>query len=139
MAKTYYLDTCIWRDFFEDRFGLEGKPLGRYASCLFIKIMKENIIVLFSDLIVKELSVDYDMDKINEMFNLLFFSKILRSVSIEEGDYKKAREIADSRKLPLSDVIHAIIADRNNAILITRDRHFDMLRDVVESKKPEEA
>ncbi len=34
----YYLDTCIWIDFFEDRKGAKGEPFGEFASRLLTKI-----------------------------------------------------------------------------------------------------
>ena len=38
--KKYLLDTCIWRDFYEDRFSKINRPLGKYAHDLFMKIIK---------------------------------------------------------------------------------------------------
>lgn len=41
--NTYILDTCIWRDFYEDRYGQGRRPLGKYASKFFMKILKTKI------------------------------------------------------------------------------------------------
>ena len=49
MTTKYFLDTCIWRDFYEDRFGKTGRPLGKYASNLFMKILKNKDKIVFSE------------------------------------------------------------------------------------------
>ncbi|MBN2368106.1 hypothetical protein JXC34_03730, partial [Candidatus Woesearchaeota archaeon] len=59
MKKKYFLDTCIWRDFYENRFGQGGRPLGKYATDLFMKIMKKKDQILFSKSLVMELKRDY--------------------------------------------------------------------------------
>ncbi len=43
----YYFDTCIWRDHYEARSSLIGKPLGEYASKLFAKVIKDKILYSF--------------------------------------------------------------------------------------------
>ncbi|MBN1376781.1 PIN domain-containing protein [Candidatus Woesearchaeota archaeon] len=45
-----------------------------------------------------------------------------------------------SRKIniPKNDVLHAILARDNNAILVTRDKHFYKLAEKIIVKKPEE-
>ena len=40
--QKYYIDTCVWRDYYENRFSKSGKPFGKYAACLFMKIIKSN-------------------------------------------------------------------------------------------------
>lgn len=134
----YYFDTCIWRDFYEARTGLNGKPLGKYASELFFKIIKNKDILLYSDLVIRELQIDFDRNEINNMFNILFILKILKKVDISQEDYLKSEKISVKRNLPKSDVFHALIACRNGAILISQDKHLQKLKDIVKVKKPEE-
>lgn len=138
MTETYYFDTCIWRDFYENRFGKKGKPLGRYASKLFMHVMKNKDILLFSELIVRELKTDFNEEEVNDMLNVLFISKILKRVDADEEDYKEAKKIGVERNLPTGDVLHAIVARNNKAILLSQDEHIQKLKDVVEVKKPEE-
>ena len=38
MAERYFIDTSIWMDFYEDRAGFKGEPLGDYAFKLLSKI-----------------------------------------------------------------------------------------------------
>lgn len=89
MRKRYYLDTSIWRDYFENRTD-RFRPLGEWAF-LFIKKAVQN-----SDLILY------------------------------------------SGCLAFGDTLHTILARDNKAIMVTRDKHFYKLKDVVCIKKPEE-
>lgn len=138
MAEKYYFDTCIWRDHYEARLSLSGKPLGEYASKLFAKIIKDKDILLFSDLIVNELKIGFDEEEINNMLNILFVSGILKKVDINKEDFQKAKRIGNERNLPTGDVLHAIIAAKNNAILVSQDKHIQELQDIVKIKKPEQ-
>ena len=50
----YYLDSCIWIDFIENRFdGLN--PLGEYAFLFLKKCEKDNDTILYSQHIIVEL------------------------------------------------------------------------------------
>ena len=138
MPEKYYFDTCIWRDFYESRTGLKGKPLGKYAANLFIKIIKRKDTLLYSDLIIRELKKDYDEKEVNDMLNFLFLTNILKKVEMKKEEFLKAKKIAEERDLPTPDAFHAILARNNKAILISQDKHLQELKDIVEVMKPEE-
>ena len=139
MKQPYYLDTCIWRDHYENRFGPAGRPLGDLASKVFMKIMKEKQTLFYSDFVARELKKDYGEKDINDMFNVLFLSGILKRVDIEEKHFKEAKKLSAEKKVPLGDALHAILARDHNAILITQDwKDFSKLTDVVDVKKPED-
>ncbi|MDO8627001.1 MAG: PIN domain-containing protein, partial [Candidatus Diapherotrites archaeon] len=55
--------------------------------------------------------------------------QVKKSISIWEREFKHISK---------NDVLHAILAKDNNAILVSRDWHFEELRDLVEIKKPED-
>lgn len=132
----YYFDTCIWRDHYEARYGFGGRPIGSDASKFFIKIIKDKDTLLYSDLIIRELKSDYADSVINEMFNILFCTGVLKKINITKKDYGKAKNISFSRSIPVGDILHALLASENNAILISQDNHFQKLKDIV--AKPEE-
>ena len=67
MADKHWFDTCVWRDFYEDRFSKVGNPLGEYATNAFMKILKKRDKILYSESLVMELHKDYGMDEINDM------------------------------------------------------------------------
>jgi predicted nucleic acid-binding protein len=57
---------------------------------------------------------------------------------VNKKQFRKAKDISNKRNIPVFDALHAIIARDNSAVMITRDRHFDKLLDIVRYKKPEE-
>ena len=136
MAQRFYLDTAIWRDYFEDR--RDGiRPLGEFAFQFLRNCDKQGCMILYSELVVHELKRDYSDEKIKQVFSP--FNHFLEIVSISDAQYLEAKKLAnikrDSRE---SDILHAILARDNGAVLITRDFHFETLRDIAEIKMPEE-
>lgn len=137
MKKKYYIDTCIWRDYYENRFN-HIKSLGILAMIFFRNLIKNRRVILYSDIVIDELKNAYGLEDINNIFRVFQKRDLLRKVPITKAQLKEAVEIYKSRDVPLGDAIHAILARDNNAILITRDRDFLRLADIVESKKPED-
>ena len=134
----YYIDTCIWRDYYENRFGQKGKPIGKYAFKFLMNIIKKKELILFSKLNMNELLIDYSKISVKNMLKWFKILGKLKFVEISKSLNNSAKEIAIERNLPVPDVLHALIARENNAILITRDNHFNKLKDIVDIKKPEE-
>lgn len=138
MVENYYFDTCIWRDFYESRFGLGGRNLGSSAAKLFMHIIKNKKSLNYSEFIIRELKRDYDLKEINLMLNFLFVSKILVKVKVTKENYSKSKKIAEELNVPPGDVLHALIAKKSNSILVSQDNHMQKLKHIVEVKKPEE-
>ena len=138
MTETYYFDTCIWRDFYESRTGLRGKPLGKYAAELFMKVIARKDLLLFSELIIRELKIEYNDKEITDMLNFLFQTRILEKIDIEAADCIEAERITAQRNIPPNDALHAVISRRNHAIFVSQDEHAQHLKDIVTVKKPEE-
>jgi len=130
MQKKFYLDTAIWRDYFEDRS--DGiRPLGEFAYQFLRNCGKKGCKVLYSSLVVQELRSDYSKERVAEVFSS--FRHILAEVSISNEQIAEANKVSLSAKgTHLKDALHAILARDNKAIMITRDRHFDALTDFVE-------
>ncbi|MBU1321694.1 MAG: PIN domain-containing protein [Nanoarchaeota archaeon] len=57
----YYLDTCIWIDYFEDRKD-NFRPLGDWAFRLIKKIITDENVIIISDLVWFELRKLYAND-----------------------------------------------------------------------------
>ena len=53
-------------------------------------------------------------------------------------EYAEADKISKERRVLLGDALHAIIARDNDAILVSQDKHFQLLKDVVYVKRPEQ-
>ncbi|MBU0472414.1 MAG: hypothetical protein KKF89_04215 [Nanoarchaeota archaeon] len=65
------------------------------------------------------------------------FEKIIKNIITTPRQFTEAKMIAKQRSLPKGDVLHTIIARDNDAILVTRDKHFKKLEDISPHYKPE--
>jgi len=136
MAEKYYIDTSIWMDYYEDRKGYNNAPLGEYALKLFTLIKAKNKVLVITDLLVRELEMNYSMAEIRGMMKP-FETLIEKTVATKE-QREEAGKIAKERNVPPGDVLHAIIARDGRLILITRDNDFKKLADISKHHKPEE-
>ncbi|MFH1276064.1 MAG: PIN domain-containing protein [Candidatus Woesearchaeota archaeon] len=137
MSEKYYIDACIWRDFHENRED-KFRPLGEWAFEMFRMIKESKSLVLYSDLTVDELSKDFNSEQIKEIFKIISDAELLKKVELNRSQFQEAAKLKKERKLPFGDVLHAIIARDNQALMITRDAHFEEIQDIVESYKPED-
>ena len=135
MAEKYLIDTSIWIDFYEDRKGYIGEPLGDFAFKLFAMIKAKQNKIVITDLIIRELEMNYSIPEINGMMKP--FEAILDKLVASKEQRDEAKKIAEERKIPKGDVLHAIIARDNKFILIARDKHFRQLTDISKHHKPE--
>lgn len=136
MPEKYLIDTSIWVDLYEDRKGFCNEPLGDYALKLLSMIQAKEDIIVLTDLLVRELESNYSIPQINGIFKL--FQKNINKIIATPEQREEAKKIADGRKVPKGDALHAILARDNNLTLITRDKHFKQLEDISKHYKPEE-
>ena len=137
--KVYLIDTCIWRDFYENRFSKVGRPLGQYATDLFMKILKRKNKIYFSESLIWELKRDYDEKEVNDMLNLLFIGKVLVRLEIKKEEHLEAKKLALERDIPFVDCLNAIHARNYKAIVVSQDLHyFEGLKDIVKAVRPEQ-
>ena len=67
MQQKFYLDTAIWRDYFEDR--RDGiRPLGEFAFQFLKNCEKKGCKVLVSDTVILELKVYFSEEDIKQIF-----------------------------------------------------------------------
>ena len=59
-------------------------------------------------------------------------------MQVKKEQFQEAARIKRERKLPFADLLHAIIARDNSAIMVTRDIHFEDFEDIVATRKPED-
>lgn len=138
MVKKFYLDTAIWRDYFEDR-GDGTSPLGEFAFQFLRKCRENNAVVFVSDAVVLELKIRFSEQQVKEIFSS--FESVIKWLDASGKQVSEAREEWKKRNkaLPFRDVLHAIIARDNNAVLVARDKHFfGLLPSIAEVQKPEE-
>ena len=136
MSQKYYVDTSIWMDLYEDRTGFNNEPLGDYALKLFILIRAKKNKLIITDLLVRELEMNYSLEEINGMMKP--FENIIEKIIATKEQRNEAKRFAEERNIPPGDVLHTIIARDNNLILITRDKHFRQLEDISKHYKPED-
>jgi len=138
MEKLYLLDTCIWRDFYENRISKQGKDFGSDAAKLFIKIIMEKGKILFSEILVEDLRRCYSEKEIIEMLGLLELNKVLVKTAISKEEHIEAKKLSKERKLPFTDCLNAVLARTNDALLVSQDRHFEKLKDIARTARPKE-
>ena len=125
----YYLDTSILLDYYEKR----GRN-GEIALILINKIRSEDILI-YSDAHVMELKgLGYSKNEINKI--LMILKSGIKHVHINKGQLEEARRLISYIRIPVRDALHAILARDNEAILVSNDKHFQLLKYIVEIKKP---
>lgn len=135
MPGRYYLDTAIWMDYYEDRKD-RSRNLRDIAFKLLCKILASHSKILISRFTLMELETFYSLDEIR---GIVFpFEKLIEKVEMSEEQIVFAEKVAKERKIPKGDAVHAILARDNNVILISRDKHFHLLKDITVAMKPEE-
>lgn len=133
MEEDFYLDTSIWLDFYEKR----GRN-GELALKLILKIINEDLKVGYSDLHIKEFkNLGYFQNEINSIFSIVKPNNI-KHVHIYREQKEEAKKIARQRNVPRKDALHAVLSRDNNLQLISRDEHFEKLKDISIAKKPED-
>lgn len=135
MGERYYLDTATWMDFYEDRKD-PSRNIGEIAFKLLCKLLASKSKIVVSNFLQMEMDAYYSIEEIRGM--TMLFEKLIIKVELSEEQLNEAKKIAKERNIPKGDVIHAIAARNNNAILVSRDKHFQQLKDICECVKPEE-
>src|SRR3989338_7097720 len=91
MAERVYLDTSIWRDYFEDRKD-NLRPLGEFPFQFLKECKNRKIYVIYSGLVISELRREFSESKIQEMFS--FFEDILIRVDESSEQLSESRSLA---------------------------------------------
>ncbi|MBI4454052.1 PIN domain-containing protein [Candidatus Woesearchaeota archaeon] len=136
MQQKYYLDACIWRDYFENRSD-KFRPLGEWALMLIKKIVEDENYFVISDHLCNELHKNYTQSELDELLNFIPPSLIIR-INLNKPQSLKAFQIKNKFNIPFNDALHAVLARDNNAILVTRDKHFFELQEELIIMKPED-
>ena len=132
----YYVDTCIWLDFYFNRRGYNGEPLGKYAQEFLKNALAGNYELLYSITVEEELSGQMSAGKVCELFQFYEFFGILKEAILTAESIEEAKLLKKKAQIPLGDAIHFILAKKNQAILVTRDNHFREFKG--QCKRPEE-
>ncbi|MDD4878007.1 MAG: PIN domain-containing protein [Candidatus Nanoarchaeia archaeon] len=138
MGQKYFVDTLVYRDYYENRSD-NFRPLGEWALEFFRKAAGEGGIILYCDMVLAELEKDYKPENVILIFKILNgMDVILMHVEPSNVQAREAKSVAKNKNVSFADALYAILARDNNAIIVTRDAHFLLLTDIAESRKPEE-
>lgn len=131
MAK-YYFDTSIWIDIYDQR-GYNGEV----AKQLMEKIILDDGVVLYSDIVVAELKkLGYSDYEINAILSVAKPDHLL-PIHSTKNQFEEGKRVVSQRDVPFRDVLHALLARDHEAQLISRDVHFERLKEIIQVKKPE--
>ncbi|MEK6934395.1 MAG: PIN domain-containing protein [Nanoarchaeota archaeon] len=137
MKTKFYIDPSIWRDYYENRSD-RFRPLGEWALKLINEIIENKNVIIYSDFVIEELKIKYNEEEINKILGIIGQRGLLLKVDISKAQLQEASILCKKRNVAFGDALHAILARDNKAIMITRDKHFLELLDIVEIKKPED-
>lgn len=136
MNRRFYFDTSIWLDFLEER-NEPNMPKSDWARKLVAKIIRKGDVIVYSDVVLMELEDEgYSIFDVEDLFFVL--KQNLVFVESTNTEIKRAKDLASKRSVPNGDALHALIARDNNSIFVSLDRHFQLLKDIVKIKKPQE-
>ena len=135
MQKRFYIDTCIWRDLLEDR-NSGYSFLGEYAFEFLKKCRENNALIIVSSVVLHELGKRFEKSEIDDLFEL--FKEVIAFVKYSEKDLAEADYLVVRFGIHRFDALHAVICKVNECDLISRDRHFELIRGFVKIFKPEE-
>ncbi|MBU1203479.1 MAG: type II toxin-antitoxin system VapC family toxin [Nanoarchaeota archaeon] len=119
MDQKFYLDSSIWRDYYENRCD-RFRPLGEWALMLINKIIENKDYIVYSDLVIKELTIKYNEEEINNIFEIIAKRNLLLKVGISKFQVKEAAILCKKRKVSFGDALHAILSRDNKSILINK-------------------
>lgn len=132
----YYFDTSIWLDIFEDRNEQQFQK-SDFAQQLLNKIITANERIIVSDVVLFELkSARYSEEEINALLQPL--KPVLDFIEASEKQLGKAKDLAAKRSVPKGDALHALIARDQRAMLVSWDKDFQKLLDIITPKNPRE-
>jgi PIN domain nuclease of toxin-antitoxin system len=135
MQKKFYLDTCIWRDLLEDR--KSGYSFLGESAFQFLKKCRENgALIVVSSAVLFELDKQYDKGVIDSLFEP--FIELIIFVNYSEKDLGEADSLITRFGIHHIDALHVIICKSNECDLISRDKHFELVKGFVKFFKPEE-
>jgi len=124
-----YIDADVWLNF----------PASHYAEELLEKALREKWIIVISGVVKEEiLKKKIALADLEEKLDRLMQVNLLEEIEAEKEDVELSRKIIRERGLHFPDSLHAALAIRARAIIVTRTKHFELVKNLVEVRKPED-
>lgn len=140
--QNFYVDTCVYLNLWKKEIDEKGNPLWLSARNFFELATINNSRIFYSGFILKELLFLISTKDYLEKRGFLEENKMFERVSLTEEEYQEAVNFKNKTKTNCSlfDIIHIILANKTNSILITQDKELLDLAEYfqVMAKKPEE-
>jgi predicted nucleic acid-binding protein len=121
----YYVDTCVWIDF------VEGE---KYAEDFFISTIYNEDSILITELVFNEFIKHKSYENIHILISALQAKQLIEYIQITNNQEFEASYLSNERQIPFGDALHAIMTRDNGAVLISRDKHFLLLKDICDIK-----
>ena len=139
----FYVDSCIYLNLWNKEGDLRfGKPYWKIAKDFFEKYDSDENTIYYSNFLIKEMQHVYGKINFQDKKNLFKDSNNFKEVKVFSKDIEKARFIEYEIKSEISfyDIIHLVLAEKTNSILITRDKLLIKIarKYGILAKKPEE-
>lgn len=139
--KSYYVDSCIYLNLWQNETDESGNPLWKYAKEFFEKVEYDSSIIHYSGYLLKELMFVFDEKQFVNKLELFNFSPNFKRLNLTKEEYELAKKIKkENLEISFYDIIHMLLAKQTNSILVTRDRLIMQLAQKysVAAKKPED-
>ena len=134
------VDSNIFLDYYLDRKD-SMLPLGEFAFRFFKEAIECKYLILVCETNIAELGRVL-RKKQNDLWKTVFSdlaeANKIRLIKYSEKQLAEAKEISCTKGIPLNDCLFAVLARDNKAILISRDKHLNLLPDLADVRKPEE-
>jgi len=128
-----YCDTNIYLDYLLKRSNLANKPISHPAYRIFSRIVKCEFELIVSDVVLKELYSNIELENARLLF--AFLKRKIIAVKTAPEDVLAAKELESH----FNDSLHAVLAKKHGAkCVVTRNtRHFQEIL-FIQAKLPEE-
>lgn len=116
-----FVDTCVWASFFTKRNSREKKAVD--------KLIDEDRVALLGPIVTEVLLGFRRKDQADWIASRLRYANF---VFLDWDDWRDAADLGrnlagNGHKLPLTDLVLAVVALRFNCLVYTTDPHFDLI------------
>ena len=139
MPALYYIDSCIWLNLFKKEVSKQGKLFWKITENFLKDVETNQSQIIVSTIVLKEIqfALPNEFKKILEFFEQRHYIQLIKTIN---EDYIQARKWEPQTAISFYDCLHAAIAKRTKAILISRDAGLlEFAKKHITAVKPEES